>query len=520
MPTQTAAAWTANAAVFALPRATRLARAKTANRGRRTTSFAVVDSAATTTTTKSGCEVEKIDNGDGSVTLKVCVPEALLEKCYERVVDGFNDTVTVPGFNSSKKGTKAKAKIPMQLLINTVGKKEFTAACVEEALQNSLPEAMELVAATALQDSERITTHFIEMFESFAGVNKAPSDVMRYEVVVELEPTITFTGDYKSISVSVQSPGDDTTAEHDLEQFYKDRMKDMATLRVITDRGLESGDAAVIDVDAVRVNEDGTDGDPLQGMKQEGFQLDTDGGNIKLPGLLDNLIGMEVGDKKEFEIVFPDDWAQAYVRGVKARFTVSVKELFGREYPAESEELAEKIFPGATSIADAKAKILEGIKAKNERELEAAVNEALVDELAAMCDVQLPRSLIEEQGRNMYSEKLLAMQVEQKLAPQALEQLASNKMVNEFLNKQKDEIEKICRRTVACEQLVKLEGLEVTGEALFAEVEKAKAEFNEFGTEYDENALYAQASQELEAKLAFTWLRENCKVEITPASRA
>jgi len=120
----------------------------------------------------------------------------------------------------------------------------------------------------------------------------------------------------------------------------------------------------------------------------------------------------------------------------------------------------------------------------------------------------------------MYSEKLLAMQVEQKLAPQALEQLASNKMVNEFLTKQKDEIEKICRRTVACEQLVKLEGLEVTGEALFAEVEKAKAEFNEFGTEYDENALYAQASQELEAKLAFTWLRENCKVEITPASRA
>jgi len=383
-----------------------------------------------------------------------------------------------------------------------------------------LPEAMELVAATALQDSERITTHFMEMFESFAGVNKAPSDVMRYEVVVELEPTITFTGDYKSISVSVQSPGDDTTAEHDLEQFYKDRMKDMATLRVITDRGLESGDAAVIDVDAVRVNEDGTDGDPLQGMKQEGFQLDTDGGNIKLPGLLDNLIGMQVGDKKEFEIVFPDDWAQAYVRGVKARFTVSVKELFGREYPAETEELAEKIFPGATSIADAKAKILEGIKAKNERELEAAVNEALVDKLAAMCDVQLPRSLIEEQGRNMYSEKLLAMQVEQKLAPQALEQLASNKMVNEFLNKQKDEIEKICRRTVACEQLVKLEGLEVTGEALFAEVEKAKAEFNEFGTEYDENALYAQASQELEAKLAFTWLRENCKVEITPASRA
>ena len=40
----------------------------------------------------------------------------------------------------------------MQLLINHVGKREFQSACVEEALQKWVPEAMELVAATALRD--------------------------------------------------------------------------------------------------------------------------------------------------------------------------------------------------------------------------------------------------------------------------------------------------------------------------------------------------------------------------------
>ena len=55
-------------------------------------------------------------------------------------------------------------------------------------MQNSLPEAMELVAATALQDSERITTHFMDMFASFAGVHSAPSEEMVYEVLVEMEP--------------------------------------------------------------------------------------------------------------------------------------------------------------------------------------------------------------------------------------------------------------------------------------------------------------------------------------------
>ena len=51
----------------------------------------------------------------------------------------------------------------------------------------------------------------------------------------------------------------------------------------------------------------------------------------------------------------------------------------------------------------------------------------------------------------------------------------------------------MCRRTVACEHLSKLENLEV-GDDL-AEVEKAKAEFEEFGTPYDENQLYAQAKR-------------------------
>ena len=119
----------------------------------------------------------------------------------------------------------------------------------------------------------------------------------------------------------------------------------------------------------------------------------------------------------------------------------------------------------------------------------------------------------------MYSEQILAMQVKQKLAPKALEQLASAKMVNEYLEKQKDEIERVCRRTVACEHLSKLENLEVSGDDLFAEVEKAKAEFEEFGTPYDENQLYAKAQETLEAKLAFKWLKENCEVKILPPVR-
>jgi trigger factor len=479
-----------------------------------------VQASSTTTTTKSGVIVQRADIPDqGAVELKVRVPESILQAAYDAVVDGFNDTVTIPGFNKQKTGDKQKMKIPMQLLINHVGRKEFTSACVEEALQNSLPEAMNLVAEQALQDSERITTHFTAMFEAFSGPMCSPIEPMNYDVLVELNPVITFTGDYKALSATVQSPGDETTLEKDAEKFWFDKLKDLATLRVTTDRGLIEGDAAVIDIDAVRVNEDGSQGDALQGMRQEGFQLDTSDGNIKLPGLLENLIGMQTGDKKTFEIVFPNDWPQAYVRNQKARFTIKVKELFFREYPKETDALAEKVYPGSGSLKDAKELIKQAIKAKNERDLKLAIEEACVDALADICDVKLPRSVVEEQGRNMYSEELLAMQVEKKLAPKQLAELASAKMVNEYLKKQKEVIERVVRRTIACEELSRREALIVSGEDLAAEVQRAKAEFEEFGTEYNEEQLWKQCNEAMEAKLALKWLSNNVKVTILPPTK-
>jgi FKBP-type peptidyl-prolyl cis-trans isomerase (trigger factor) len=139
-----------------------------------------------------------------------------------------------------------------------------------------------------------------------------------------------------------------------------------------------------------------------------------------------------------------------------------------------------------------------------------------VDALADICEVKLPRSVVEEQGRDMYSEQLLAMQVEKKMSPQALQQLASAKMVNEYLTKQKDEIERVVRRTIACEELSKLEGLVVDGEELAAEVQKAKEEFDQFQTEYNEDQLWRQCTEAVEAKLAFRWLAENVNITVLP----
>lgn len=54
-----------------------------------------------------------------------------------------------------------------------------------------------------------------------------------------------------------------------------------------------------------------------------GFQFDTEDGDKVLPGFLDSILGMQRGETKSFQYVFPESWNQEDLRGVQAQFTVS-----------------------------------------------------------------------------------------------------------------------------------------------------------------------------------------------------
>jgi FKBP-type peptidyl-prolyl cis-trans isomerase (trigger factor) len=148
--------------------------------------------------------------------------------------------------------------------------------------------------------------------------------------------------------------------------------------------------------------------------------------------------------------------------------------------------------------------------------LERITDEALVDALADICDAPLPGSIVEETGRQMYSEQMLNLQMSGNMDMKTVEQLASPEMVEKFLVESKEEIERVVRRTVACEELFRLENIEVTEEEFKAEVVKAKEEFERYGTEYDVQKLVEQAGETIEARKSLEWLRANAEVVVNP----
>lgn len=55
-----------------------------------------------------------------------------------------------------------------------------------------------------------------------------------------------------------------------------------------------------------------------------------------LPGLVDGMLGMKVGEERTFTVTLPQTWEPSQLRGVRADCTVKAKEVFEWELPEVS----------------------------------------------------------------------------------------------------------------------------------------------------------------------------------------
>ena len=469
----------------------------------------------------SNIRVEKSEVKPGCVVeLSVAVPMDVLAISYENAIDEAVAQAEIPGFEAPKKKDGSRKKTdtkrpPMNMLLKAVGKDTFLQLCIEDTLQNTLPQAMQFVAKEAIQDSETIATTPRQLAEAFGGPECTPSKELEYVIKICVQPTVQWTKNIDSLEATYVSPGNDETDKRDAETLFKNRLRDLATMRVIADRGLEEGDVAVIDINAMD-----TSGNSLPGIETKDFRLDTATTDLKLPGLMEQIVGIKTGEEKDFNLSFPEDWSVKSVAGKTAMFTVKVNELFSREMPTLSDDIAEDIFTGSKTVDEAKAQILEAQKMSREVEEKIVKDEAVLDALAAACSCEIPESVLREQSENMFGEHLTQMQMEGKMSMKAIQALASEKNMNKFVTERAEEIKLICRRTIACEALFTEKNMVITQGELSDELKNQVKDLEAQGIEYDEERMIQNARAALEAAKTIQWLRDNVKLtELPPLER-
>ena len=141
-------------------------------------------------------------------------------------------------------------------------------------------------------------------------------------------------GEYKDLTVEVTPV--EVTDEQVMDKIASE------TKQTLTEGTVESGDTVNIDYVGK------IDGEEFDGGSAEGYDLEI-GSCTFIDGFEDGIIGMQVGDTKDLELKFPEDYHSTDLAGKDVVFTVTVNSI--SRVPELTDEVADSVVEGMTAEA-------------------------------------------------------------------------------------------------------------------------------------------------------------------------
>lgn len=136
------------------------------------------------------------------------------------------------------------------------------------------------------------------------------------------------------------------------------------------------------------------DGKEFDGGTAKGFDL-TLGSHQFIPGFEEQVAGMKVGETKDIEVTFPEDYQAEDLKGKKAIFTVKLNRLTENKLPALDDAFAKKM--GSETLDAYKAKVRERLIKNAESRSRNETEDAILTEIAKTAEAEIPEAMISRQ---------------------------------------------------------------------------------------------------------------------------
>ena len=227
-------------------------------------------------------QVENLEHNMAKLTIEVEAAEfdAACKKVYNRKKGSYN----LPGFR--------KGKVPMNMLEKTYGPGIF----YEDAANEIMPKAY----ADALEETKLDVVSAPEV--DVTQIGKGQNFIFTVSVAVRPEVTL---GEYKGLEVEKETV---EVADAEVEAELKKAQEQNAREITIEDRPVKEGDI-------ITLNYAGTiDGVPFDGGTAESQKLEI-GSHSFIDTFEDQLVGMNIGDEKDVEVTFPEEYHEASLSG-------------------------------------------------------------------------------------------------------------------------------------------------------------------------------------------------------------
>ena len=381
--------------------------------------------------------VEKISSNKVKLSFDIDAAQfdAAMDKAYIKV----RGQVTIPGFR--------KGRAPRKMIENMYGGESVF---YDEAFELIFDE----VYGPAIDENklEVVDRPQVDIQQIGTGKN------LQFTCEVFVKPDVTL-GEYKGVEVKREHTlvtEDEVNAE-----IEKERNKQAAEVSV-EDRAVAEGDTVNLDYSG------SVDGVKFAGGTAEAQTLKI-GSHTFIPGFEEQMVGMNIGEEKDLEVTFPQEYHAEELAGKKAVFHVKVNGITETQLPALDDDFAKDISEFDT-LDEYKADVRAKLEAQAAERDNNAFTNAVIEKVMENATVEIPEAMVERQIDSM------VRNFEARLAQQGLKLADFIKYTGQdeksFRNQYREQAEKSVRANLVLEAVENAENFEATEEEIDAEIVK------------------------------------------------
>ena len=360
--------------------------------------------------------------------------EAGLNAAYNK----NKNKISVPGFR--------KGKAPRKMIEQLYGSQIF----FEDAANEIIPDAYADAAKESGLDIVSQPKVSIEQLEAGKPFIFAAEVAVRPEVEL---------GEYKGVEVT---KADAEVTDADVEEELK-KVQDQNSRTVsVEDRAVKDGDMTVIDFEGF------IDGEAFEGGKGENYPL-TIGSHSFIDTFEEQMIGMNIGEEKELNVTFPEDYHAENLKGKPATFKVTVKEIKEKQLPELDDDFAQDVSDFDT-LAEYKDDLKKKIAERKESEAKAKKESEAIEKVVEAAKMDIPQAMIDTQVNRMLEDFAMRLQ-QQGLSVEQYFQY-TGMTADKIMEEVKPEAVKRIKNSLVLEAVAKAENIEVSEEEFEAELQK------------------------------------------------
>ena len=302
-----------------------------------------------------------------SKSYKIVIPSGEINKAIDARLLEVASTAKIDGFRPGK--------IPMPIVKSRFGT-QVSGEIVEKQVSDSMRKLF----------TDKKIKPAMQPKVDFEGKPLDGSDV-KFTVNIEIMPDIKIQDfsklKFERLVASVE--------EKDINKALEDianNQKSYAPLK--KKRKSKIGDSVLIDFKGYM------DGKLFDGGTAENHRLELGSGQM-IPGFEEQLVGLNVNDKKDVEVNFPENYQKADLSGKPATFKVIIKDILEAEKSKINDELATRM--GLPDLKSLKEAIKNQIEINYKATARNRIKRDLLDKLSKDYSFEVPKTMLENENK-------------------------------------------------------------------------------------------------------------------------